>query len=71
VGITPLKNKSNLQRSPGSPKRVRSEGVGTLKKKKTFGRSPFSELKGNNVDNLRRAPGIQRYGGKKSRKPII
>lgn len=71
VGITPLKNKSNLQRSPGSPKRVRSEGGGTLKKKKTFGRSPFSELKGNNVDNLRRAPGIQRYGGKKLRKPII
>ena len=64
TNTTPFKNKSNLQPQPGSPKRIRSEGVGVFKKKKSFSGSPFDRFKGNN--NLRKAV-IQQYGKKKRR----
>lgn len=69
--VTPFKNKSNLHHLSGPPKRDRSEGVGSLKKKKTYTSSPFSGLKGNGVDNLRRGPNIQQQYGKRRKKLII
>lgn len=64
----PLKNKSNSQQLAGSPKRDRSGGARSLKKRHTFARSPFNGLKGSNVDNLRRGPSnLQHYGGKKKK----
>jgi len=52
---TPLKNKSNLQRQPGSPKRNRSDGAGVLKKRKSLCDNPYSRIKGNsNLQQYRR-----------------
>lgn len=70
ANVTPFKNKSNLQQLPGSLKRDRQEGAGSLKKKKTFVRSPFGGLKGNNIGDIRRGPVVQQYG-KRRKKPII